>query len=335
MNKGHARQGDASEAYKNVVFVPRFKRDGKWHVMDRINQYSFYDFGKTVGQMAEHTGDQVDSYDILLNLITIRSKFQALLEKGVPYSISISRNRADDVLSIVNTLYMDSTTITDASGDKTFAWPARSTNLIDGWRIKQLVSALDRFETVFAEEMREAAVYSIPKRGIFSTDLLLNDAVQSFPVAILGLLPEKTKNDWKAAGRCMALSLFSASGFHVARAVEGTIEAYYQAYSGKPGKTLHNWGDYIDHLEKIVATDPTPCPHAKTIAELKQMKDDYRNPIMHPRVELDEANAKVLLNNGESLIICMAQEISDLMGIGLQPGLLLGGLAPPSIEDVA
>ncbi len=292
--------------------------------MDRINQYSFYDFGKTVGQLAEHTGDHVDSYDILLNLITIKSKFEALVEKGVPYSISISKNRADDVLTHVRALYTESTTVTDPLGNVTFAWPKRAANLIDGWRIKQLSSALDRFETVFAEEMREAAVYSIPKRGIFSTDLLLNDATQSFPISIIAALPDKTKNDWKAAGRCMALSLFSASGFHVARAVEGTIEAYYQAYSGKPGKTLHNWGEYIDELEKIAKAAPTPCPQAKTIAELKQMKDDYRNPIMHPRVELDEANSKVLLNNGESLIICMAQEILDISKNALQPSLGLG-----------
>ena len=37
------------------------------------------------------------------------------------------------------------------------------------------------------------------------------------------------------------------------------------------------------------------------------MKDDYRNPVMHPlRVTLTESDARMLFDNGESLIIAMA-----------------------------
>jgi len=81
-------------------------------------------------------------------------------------------------------------------------------------------------------------------------------------------------------------------------------------FLGSPSATLKSWHEYSEALKKITAKVPTPRPSDKTIAELDQMRLDYRNPIMHPRVVLDEADARVLFNNGESLIIAMAQEIA-------------------------
>ena len=86
-------------------------------------------------------------------------------------------------------------------------------------------TALSEFETIFREEMREAAIYRVPQRGIYDTAKLIDAADQSFPAEIAMAIPFKTREDWKAAGRCLAFNLLSASGFHVARAVEGTMEA--------------------------------------------------------------------------------------------------------------
>lgn len=64
-------------------------------------------------------------------------------------------------------------------------------------------------------------------------------------------------------------------------------------------------------------------PHLseKTLVELRQMKDDYRNPLMHPRVVLTESDAKMLFNNGESVIIGMAQDL--VAAKSAQPALTL------------
>jgi hypothetical protein len=179
-----------------------------------------------------------------------------------------------------------------------------------------LKTTVQDFETVFREEMRETATYFVPRRGIFYTPALVDTADEAFPAELLAYIPEKTREDWKAAGRCLAFNLLSASGFHVARGVEGTLEAYYQLFSGKTGETLKSWNDYIVALRKIAAQNPTPTPREKTLAELQQMKDDYRNPIMHPRVVLTEPDARMLFANGESLIIAMAQEIAAAKSTG-------------------
>jgi hypothetical protein len=81
----------------------------------------------------------------------------------------------------------------------------------------------------------------------------------------------------------------------------------------QPGKTLKSWYEYTEALGKIAGS---PAPDKKTLAELDQMRQDYRNPIMHPRVVLSEADARMLFANGESLIIAMAQEIARIQKQG-------------------
>jgi len=100
--------------------------------------------------------------------------------------------------------------------------------------------------------------------------------------------------------------LCTASGFHVVRAVEGTLESYYQKFTNQPGVTQVGWNDYLKDLEAI-PEGTVPAPDSKTVAVIRQMKDDYRNPVVHPRVVLTEADARMLFNNGESVIIGMAQ----------------------------
>jgi hypothetical protein len=181
--------------------------------------------------------------------------------------------------------------------------------------------SLKKFETIFSTEMSELSTYFVPQRGIYSTAALIDSADQSFPPDIFGHVPDKAKADWRAAGRCLAFNLLSATGFHVARAVEATLEVYYQLYTGKTGP-LSGWNDYIQALERVTTKGDKPAPAAKTLAELRQMKDDYRNPVMHPRVTLSETEARILFDNGESLIIAMAEEIKTIRQEGgVQPSL--------------
>ena len=185
--------------------------------------------------------------------------------------------------------------------------------------------ALANFEMIFAEEMREAATYRVPNRGIFDTRKLVDDADCTFPAEVLSAVPQKTKDEWRAAGRCLAFGMFTACGFHVARAVEGTLEAYFSAFNGGPDNRLKNWGQYLDRLENCAGP---VLPNPKTLGELKQLKDDWRNPLMHPRVVLEEADARTVFNNGETLVIMMAQEVAAIEGANQLPLALTGGAVP-------
>lgn len=276
--------------------------------MDRINQFAFYELGRQLQSLKELSGD-VPVLDAVFKLFDAHTGLGKLL-KGDPMPLGISRATAEALDKDIDEVVEKFCLTRDGEGKP--LWPDDKKPPIPSWRWGFLVRAIETFETVFSEEMREATTYFVPRRGSFHTPALVDSADQCFPKEIAGAIPEKTKADWRAAGRCLAFNLLSAAGFHIARAVEATLESYYQAYSGKSGVTLDNWGQYLQHLETIQQTGVSPAPSDRTLAELRQMKDDFRNPIIHPRVVLDECDAKILFNNGESLIIGMAQEIAAL-----------------------
>lgn len=217
-------------------------------------------------------------------------------------------------------------------GERSFRWPD-DTDKITEWCWKTVIDLLEKFETVFAEDMRENATYYVPRRGIYFTKALVDAADESFPAEITQHIPEKARAEWRSAGRCLAFNLLSASGFHVARAVEAMLEVYYQYFCGKgPDETLNGWHDYIVALEKAAGAVP---PGAKTLAELRQMKDDFRNPVVHPRIVLSESDARMLFNNGESLIIAMAQDFRDAKKKDPEPQTdLLGLINTPALPAV-
>lgn len=274
--------------------------------MDKINQFDFYEMGKTFNSL-RRKGD-VAPEDIFLDLMNATTEANLLLN-GKPIPLGVSRKQAEGFITLLRSIQDEFFTRKDESGRKTFRFPDSSDDAIPEWKWNSLIGSLDRFETVLREELAETATYYIPRRGIYWTSALVESADESFPQEVRAVIPEKTKVDWRSAGRCLALNLLTASGFHVARAVEGMLEVYFQSLANRPGETLNGWGDYIDALDKVAKAQQKQGPTARTLAELRQMKDDFRNPIAHPRVVLSESDSRMLFNNGESLIICMAQDL--------------------------
>ena len=246
---------------------------------------------------------------------SLKATVEGLL-RGDPIALRVSRPSAQALLEAVNGIVIRHFTRQTDGGAPEWKFPEPTDLPVQPWEWDFTKKALETFQTIFAEEMREAAVYRVPDRGIFDTAKLVDAADATFPAELAYVVPEKTKQDWCAAGRCLAFNLLSASGFHVARAVEGAIEAYYQSAYGiattDKKATLNSWGDYLKALEEAKDAKPAKgplVPSEKVIAEIRQMKDDYRNPIAHPRIVLSEPDARMLFANGESLIIAMAQEI--------------------------
>ncbi len=309
------RQADAHPAGRVLQF-PAITRCGIRDVQ-RINPFSFYELSKALKQLAVHR-EITDPQHVMWELVTARSAL-VRLKGGDPIQLEVSRAPMEEVEKFVAQIQNEHLFEPDQKGGHRFR---ENPVPIPEWKWNWYRDLLQKFETVLTEEMREASTYYVPRRGIFSTAALVDRADDTFPEAVRGAIPEKTKTDWRAAGRCLAFNLLSASGFHVARAVEGTIEAYYQFFASKPGVTQHGWYDYAKELQAIRDSGTTPAPSEKTLAEILQMKDDYRNPLMHPRVVLTESDSRMLFANGESLIIAMAQEITDAKQAG-QPTLNL------------
>jgi hypothetical protein len=289
--------------------------------LERINPFSFYEFGKELHLLAQLS--EFTTLKVFWPLWQAKGAMEKLI-RGDPIPIGISMAKAKSLHERIARLMAERFETKNANGEATLRFPEAADEPITPWSIEWIKTGITEFEAIFAEEMRETATYFVPRRGIYHTPALVDEADQTFPKDLQSFIPQKAKDDWKSAGRCLAFSLLSASGFHVARAVEACLESYYGHFSGKPGETLHGWYDYIKALREIAAKKPTPCPTEKTLVELDQMREDYRNPIVHPRVVLSEGDARMLFANGESLIIAMAQELAEAAK-GIQTSLVLVG----------
>lgn len=290
--------------------------------MERINQFDFYQLSKTFQALTALKGD-VSVHDCFIAVWAGQRAIDSLLH-GRPVELGVSRGKAQTLASTIDGVVGRYFTQTDEAGQSQWKFPVKGDQgVVPDYEWQWIRDALSQFEMIFAEEMRERATYRVPDRGIYNTAKLVDAADCTFPEEIAGLVPEKTRLEWRAAGRCMAFGMFTACGFHVARAVEGALEAYFQTFNGKPDPKKKQWGEYLAALEKISLSDDEPTPDPKTLGELKQMKDDWRNPLMHPRVVLGEADARSVFNNGETLIMLMVQEVARALESGVQPSLQL------------
>jgi hypothetical protein len=300
-------QESGSETTGVVYLVPADDAGVGGIDVERINAYGFYSVGQNLKGIHDHTGNVplAEAFWVLHHCRQTMTKLIA----GDPVPLGFALSRAHRLQQQITLMWNQYFIVKNDKGENEFQYPKDDAPPIYQYEWTNLRTALSDFETVFSDAMTEAATYFVPRRGIFQTSALVDKADESFPAEIRGFIPDKAKLDWQAAGRCLAFNLLTASGFHVARAVEGTLEAYYQLFSGKRGKELPSWHEYIQALEQLSSSRGAIKPSAKTVAELQQMKNDYRNPIAHPRVVLTEPEARILFDNGESLIIAMAQEI--------------------------
>ena len=271
--------------------------------MQRINGFALYDLAGHLRKL-ETYGGGAQKADAWFDAKRAHDSLIRLLEED-PVPISFSRESARQLSNCIDKYFLK-----DANGKEIQLFgDNKNEETLEGYMLSIYGQNRRNFEIIFATEMREAATYFISQRGIYHTPSLIDHADNAFPDAVRSDILDKCKDDWKAAGKCLAFSLYSACGFHVTRAVEGMLERYYQLYcQKKSGETLRGWQAYIDELKKV-AGSPQPSP--KTLAAIEQMKDDYRNPIAHPRVYLSETDARMLFDNGESLIIAIASEIGE------------------------
>ncbi len=152
---------------------------------------------------------------------------------------------------------------------------------IDAWTIYQIQNALTAFEAVLEAELNLIPLYVVtPKGGMVLSDLIDNGFV-CFPQGLLEKVPEALA-DATQATKCIAFELPTAAGFHLHRANEAVLRAYFASVAPKvkPPKS-GNMGDYLKKMTELGVGEP------KVIAALTSLKDLHRNPLMHPDQTID------------------------------------------------
>jgi hypothetical protein len=121
-------------------------------------------------------------------------------------------------------------------------------------------------------------------------------------------MPPKVIEDIQESGRCLAFERSTACAFHICRATEGLMRAYYKKLTGddwpppppKP-KMRNDWAVLVDQL----GVEGAP---KKIIERLKELRED-RNSYAHPDVTVPIDEAPIVYETCTFVMFYIAKEM--------------------------
>jgi hypothetical protein len=264
--------------------------------MLRVDCFKFYSLGRLVHPLTL-LKDEEFLKDIWFDVYQVKGE---LKEFFAAFPLRISLDPANKLYEVLGRIVPDEFQAMDL-GNEESGW---KTVGVWGWSIRQAANSL---ETVLAAELNNFDTYFVSQKGSFSTPDLIEQAEKMLPERIRSHLSTNAIEDFRQAGRCLAFSLGTAAAFHIARSTEDVIRAYYTLVVGTiPGVKMRSWGTYHKNLSK--------CGNAskKVLGWLDHIKDEYRNPVLHPDETVSPDAALVFINACSALIILMVNEMIRL-----------------------
>jgi len=251
--------------------------------------------------------------DILMASVPIRYSIERLLNEYP--ALTTSRKPGEDVVSTMkqNMEWFDEMKVKEIPD-----W-----NVVDSavdYKFQAVLKQARNFETVLKADLLENLVaYHPQQKAIYSTTLLIAHAENALHAQDLKKLTQKAIQEIRESGRCLAFDNYTASGFHMLRALEVVLHEYYVLICNpeNPDKTLNNWAAYLGPLYKLINEENTTLnekekSHVKKVYYLlQQIKDLDRNNIMHPETVLNEAEALTLFDVAKTAIKVIAEKLPD------------------------
>jgi hypothetical protein len=268
--------------------------------MQQLNIFEYYEFGKrtqAILEQLEKIDKPVPKASVAFRLFSYRWMLKGLLQEpcallpGCQRSIRAVIKRITDVIP------------SDEIDD--IIEPKDKNEQVQNFQISWISEEIKKFETILRNDMPEMATFAVSQIGIFRTDDLINNAHRQIAEPLQQLLQGRAKADIAEAGKCLAFRLSTASAFHACRAIEVGIDQYYEALAGKPYHVSqsggnNNWGAKTEALVKEKADE-------KVTEFLTHIRKQYRNPVTHPEVVVDEHEAV-------DLFIASLSAISMMLG---------------------
>jgi hypothetical protein len=256
--------------------------------MLRVNVYEFYRIGAAIHPLKSIKLDKPlaleESY--IYQLVDAKNAAAELLAPGAA-SLRTARTFAGQLITAIEAILdCDCETKVPRS------------------RQSDLYNSVMTLEAVLAAELASQDLYSISKKGIYDTAGLIDSGESILPEKLRAYLPTQAIIDLRQGGRCLAFEIPTGAAFHLLRAAESVIKAYYEALAGKPWPHLkRDWGEYVRELKTLNA------PERVTTA-LDLVRSNYRNPLMHPEANLDLDEALGLFGMVQGLLCVVLQEIT-------------------------
>lgn len=158
-------------------------------------------------------------------------------------------------------------------------------DVIDIDKVQHLSQSALELDFLLKNNFNYQTMFMPTPKGAYRLDVLLHLPQYLFPKELLKILPNSTY-DVAEFGKALAFELPTACAFHLMRIFEAVIIKYYHIVSKVQECNIKNIGSYIDALEKLEYKDKDE----ELISILKSIKNTYRNPIIHPEVNMTTEN---------------------------------------------
>lgn len=261
--------------------------------MKRVNTFHLLSLGKAL-ETLEQIEENQKYGEILIKLHSARGEISTFLQGDI-VPVRICRQAGDQLITaITNVVPASWAEAAKKNADVQLGW-------LEAYRIKE---AAKKFETVLSEELNVLDTYSVAQKGAYSTFEIISNAEVMIPHEARIKLPQQALRDIKEAGKCLAFETPTAAAFHILRATEAVVLAYYAKVTTKPVPSrMRNWGVYVNALRGTSGADP------KIVEFLDHLKNHYRNPVAHPDAVMTINEVLVLFGAATSAISQMASAL--------------------------
>jgi len=169
----------------------------------------------------------------------------------------------------------------------------------DSEELKKLVTSIDK--TVDSEmTFRKAYVLTQKRLGL---ENLMSDVSNLFGSGVFTQLPKLCQDDFMEAGKCLGFERYTAAAFHILRATEEMLLVYYKHRIKKKRVKLLMWYNMTNHLKgKRKVPD-------SLIAVLDSIREDFRNPTVHPEKKYSEDEVQNLFTHCVDVINRITKEL--------------------------
>lgn len=159
---------------------------------------------------------------------------------------------------------------------------------VGGAAILNLRKAFNTFEITFKAELAVANIYVLTSKGAYDLNILAEYGLRAFPDSLESKVPEAAI-DASQAARCLAFELPTAAAFHLHRAHEAVVHAYFRHIApNAEAPQKQPLGTWIAALEKAAAPQDV-------VAALRDINRLHRNPVLHPDTALTESEDAIAL----------------------------------------
>jgi hypothetical protein len=180
-----------------------------------------------------------------------------------------------------------------------------------------LLDAIHRFQTILEQEMGDSYIYCVTPVGAYATDALVQNAETHLSRMAQQIISDEQKLDYRLAGKCLALDLYTASGFHAMRCLEAEVREYHKLVTGVTmddvplgsilnGDNRHSGSGLVPaHAAEGGAKD---SPLGLIISLLSHVNKIYRCPINHPEMTLTAEKSRQVFNLASVAISAMMED---------------------------